>query len=192
MEKSKNSTAPDQGKTLVDPGPKVDTDLRIAEAVGVVKGQYRPRADRLVFDGYTLAWQGANPASWTAFSGSPKEDSAENIADIGPTPQGPFSIDPADIQQLVPSDDWGSYRIRIVPYRSTVDRMEKCFQLIRTGMYVHGGNVKGTHGCIELNDDAYEKAFFERLTAYRKPIELEVRYVGEREKKFEYAACPYP
>ena len=192
MKKTKNGTAPDPDKTLLSPGPKLDTDLRIAEPVGVHEGEYKAGADRLVFDGYTLAWQGANPASWPAFSGTPNEDTTENIADIGPTPQGLFAIDPANIQQLAPSDDWGSYRVRVEPYQVTVDRMKNCFKLIRTGMYIHGGNVKGTHGCIELNNDADEKAFFERLAAYRQRIELEVRYVGAREKKFEYAACPYP
>lgn len=182
----------DAPKVLLEPGPKLDTDVRIAEPVGFDKGTYQAGADRLVFDGYTLAWQGANPASWPAFSGTANEDTAENLADTGPTPQGLFAIDPKNIQELVPSDDWGSYRVRVEPYRATVDRMNNCFKLVRTGMYVHGGNVKGTKGCIELNDNADEKAFFQRLAAYKKPIELEVRYVGEREKKFEYASCPYP
>lgn len=192
MKNTKNSISSDPGKTLLKPGPKLDTDLRIAEAVGFQEDKYLAGSDRLVFDGYTLTWQGANPASWPAFSGTPNEDTAENIADTGPTPQGLFAINPANIEQLQPSKDWGSYRVRIEPYQSTVDRMKNCFKLIRTGMYIHGGDVKGTHGCIELNDDADEQAFFERLAAYKQRIELEVRYVGAREKKFEYAACPYP
>ena len=69
--------------------------------------------------------------------------------------------------------------------------MRDCFNLIRTGMYIHGGSQRGTHGCIELNNDSDEKDFFARLKKYGKPIELEVRYVGEREKRYEEVRCPY-
>jgi len=59
-------------------------------------------------------------------------------------------------------------------------------------MYIHGGEQKGTHGCIELNNDADETEFFSLLKKYGKKIELEVRYAGAREKKYEVKACPYP
>lgn len=49
-----------------------------------------------------------------------------------------------------------------------------------------------THGCIELNNDADEEEFFTKLAKYGKKIELEVRYSGAREKKYEFPACPYP
>ena len=58
-------------------------------------------------------------------------------------------------------------------------------------MYIHGGQDLGTIGCIEINDDAEEKAFFDKLAAYGKRIELEVRYSGAREKKYEDTRCPY-
>lgn len=69
--------------------------------------------------------------------------------------------------------------------------MSSCFGVIRTGLYIHGGNVTGTHGCIELNDDDEEGAFFKKLKAYGKKIELEVKYTGAREKKYEEPKCPY-
>lgn len=82
--------------------------------------------------------------------------------------------------------------MRLDPQASTVTRMRDCLKVIRTGMYVHGGSIQGTKGCIELNDDREEREFFEALRKYGKPIELEVRYSGAREKKYERVNCPYP
>lgn len=148
--------------------------------------------DRLMFDGYTLYWQGSNPSTYTGFSGQANEGAKESVKDTGPIPQGKYAIDPNNIELLQPSPDWGSHRVKAEPYKATVDRMSDCFKVIRTGMYIHGGSVTGTSGCIELNDDAEENAFFDKLKAYGRKIELEVRYVGDREKKYEDTRCPYP
>jgi hypothetical protein len=86
---------------------------------------------------------------------------------------------------LEPSDDWGEHRVKLEPYKATVERMKDCFKLIRTGMYIHGGNVVGSHGCIEINDDTEDESFFEKLKDYGKKIELEVSYVSDREKRYE-------
>ncbi|WP_027923157.1 L,D-transpeptidase [Pseudomonas sp. URMO17WK12:I12] len=145
----------------------------------------------LTFDGYTLRWIGAQAKEWVAFSGVAGENARESEQDIGPTPQGHFTIDPADIQYLVEGPDWGSHRVRLQPVAATVTRMRDCFKLIRTGMYIHGGDVKGTKGCIELNDNAEEKAFFAALAAYGRPIDLEVKYAGTRELAYEAPECPY-
>ncbi|WP_042153421.1 MULTISPECIES: DUF2778 domain-containing protein [unclassified Pseudoalteromonas] len=147
--------------------------------------------DRLTFDGYRLRWHGASPAEYNAFSGQSDLSARESKKDLGPTPQGLFAIDPANIEELEPSNDWGSYRVKIEPYRSTVQRMSNCFDAIRTSMYIHGGKVNGTSGCIEINDDQQEKAFFEKLKSYGRKIELEVRFVGEMENKLEESKCPY-
>jgi hypothetical protein len=147
--------------------------------------------DRLVFDGYKLYWQGQNPDSYTAFSGAPDESAKESTKDIGPTPQGLYAVDPAKIQNLEPSDDWGRHRVPLEPYADTVQRMKDCFKLIRTGMYIHGGEVLGTHGCIEINDDPEEERFFSKLRRYGRRIELEVRFVGARKTHYEESACPY-
>ena len=69
--------------------------------------------------------------------------------------------------------------------------MEKCFKAIRTGLYIHGGKIKGTHGCIEINDDKEEKSFFTKLQKYGRKIELEVKFVDEMKKKLEEPNCPY-
>ena len=147
--------------------------------------------DRLTFDGYTLKWNGITPAEYDAFSGQADFSARESKKDLGPTPQGLFAIDPANIEELEPSDDWGRYRVKIEPYRSTVQRMSNCFEAIRTSMYIHGGKVSGTSGCIEINDDQQEINFFKKLKKYGRKIELEVRFVGEMENKLEESKCPY-
>ena len=161
------------------PPPHVPSDLTISESLDFrVTGL---AGDRLLFDGYTLSWLGSSPASFIGFSGMADESAKESVKDIGPTPQGKYAVDPANIEILVPSDDWGEHRVKLEPYKETVTRMSDCFKVIRTGMYIHGGTFTGTHGCIELNDDADEAAFFKKLKDYGKKIELEVSYVSDRE-----------
>lgn len=174
----------------IDPGPKLTNDVVVAEPASGAKA--KAGLDRLTFDGYKLTWHGSTAKQWTAFSGLADESADEGVKDLGPTPQGLFTIDPKNIELLKPSDDWGSHRVRLDPQASTVTRMRDCLKVIRTGMYIHGGNVLGTKGCIELNDDKEELEFFEALKKYGKLIDLEVRYSGAREKKYERTGCPYP
>lgn len=178
---------------LAAPGPqKKETDLVVSDPVdSAFKTASIAGNDRLTFDGYKLRWQGASPTEYDAFSGQADQSARESKKDLGPTPQGLFAVDPKNIEDLEPSDDWGHHRVRIEPYRATVDRMKDCFEAIRTGMYIHGGTVKGTHGCIEINDDDEEKYFFTKLKEYGRKIELEVKFVGEMEKKLEEPKCPY-
>ncbi|TXH78207.1 hypothetical protein [Thauera aminoaromatica] len=175
---------------VVNPGPKITHDVVVADPLDRLEA--RAGRDRLTFDGYKLTWHGAAAKQWTAFSGLADESADEGTKDEGPTPQGLFTVDPKNIELLEPSDDWGSHRVRLDPQASTVTRMRDCLKVIRTGMYVHGGSIQGTKGCIELNDDREEREFFEALRKYGKPIELEVRYSGAREKKYERVNCPYP
>lgn len=175
---------------LPAPPPASNEDLRIADPVDRA-GVDAALVARLSFDGYKLRWIATEPKAWTAFSGSADESALESVKDIGPTPQGHFTVDPADIQYLVEGPDWGSHRVRLQPVAATVDRMRDCFKLIRTGMYIHGGTDKGTKGCIELNDNAEEKAFFDALAAYGSPIDIEVKYTGARETAYEAPSCPY-
>ena len=172
------------------PGAKINDDLVIGDPVEA-RGAELTGSARLTFDGYKLKWVATQPKSWTGFSGPAAENERESVKDTGPTPQGHYTVDPADIQELDPDDDWGSYRVRLQPLKATVDRMISCFKLVRTGLYIHGGSATGTHGCIELNDDAEEKDFFATLAAYGRPIDLDVKYSGQRETKYEDPRCPY-
>lgn len=181
------------GVSVPVPGAKTgSTDLIISDPIAPSDRSLIAGNDRLVFDGYSLSWNGDNPQIWPAFSGASDESANEAVADIGPTPQGRFVVDPANIEKFGEHPDWGGHRVKIEPMAATVRRMADCLKVIRTGMYVHGGNAKGTHGCIELNSDADEKAFFKRLAEYGGKIELEVRYSGARAIKYELKACPYP
>ena len=179
-----------EANRLPAPPPSVGEDLVIGEPIDT-SGLDAALVARLTFDGYKLRWITAAASDWTAFSGLADESARESVQDFGPTPQGHYTVDPADIQYLEPSADWGSHRVRIQPVAATVNRMRDCFKLIRTGMYIHGGDVRGTKGCVELNDNAEEKAFFSALKAYGRPIDLEVKYTGRREVAYEAAACPY-
>ena len=174
------------------PGPKTSADYLVAEPVDGTARVGPAGLDRLSFDGYHLTWHGVGGKSWSAFSGQADEAAHEAVKDFGPTPQGLFAVEPANIEEFPASDDWGSHRVRIEPYAPTIERMKNCLKVIRTGMYIHGGSVAGTHGCIELNNVADEKEFFVKLQKYGARIELEVRYSGAREKKYEFASCPYP
>ena len=172
------------------PPPIASEDLKIGDPVDT-SALDAALVARLSFDGYKLRWHATAASEWTAFSGAADESARESQKGIGPTPQGHFTIDPSDIETFDPSDDWGSHRVRLQPLAATVKRMSDCFKLIRTGMYVHGGTVKGTHGCIELNGDTDEEAFFATLKAYGRPIDLEVKYTGARESAYEEQSCPY-
>lgn len=172
---------------------RIGADLIISAPVDIAAdGSVRTGNDRLTFDGYALVWHGASPKTFTAFSGLADESAKESVADEGPVPQGKYAIEPSRIETPPePETAWGKKRVALEPYGATVDRMKDCFGVIRTNMYIHGGTYVGTAGCVEINDDAEEKAFFDKLAAYGKRIELEVKYTGDREKKYEDTRCPY-
>lgn len=172
---------------------RVGTDLVISAPLDLTAdGFVTTGNDRLTFDGYSLVWHGASPKKFTAFSGLADESAKESVPDQGPVPQGKYAIEPSRIEKSPePETAWGKKRVALEPYSATVDRMKDCFGVIRTNMYVHGGSDVGTIGCVEINDDAEEKAFFDKLAAYGKRIELEVKYTGDRETKYEEKSCPY-
>lgn len=180
-------------KNLKESARRSGADLVISAPVDIAAdGLVRTGLDRLTFDGYSLVWHGADPKTFTAFSGLADESAKESVADRGPVPQGKYGIEPSRIEKSPdPETAWGKKRVPLEPYRATVDRMRDCFGVIRTNMYIHGGSDLGTIGCIEINIDAEEKAFFDKLAAYGKRIELEVKYTGTRETKYEEANCPY-
>lgn len=152
---------------------------------------------KIQFDGFHLKWsEGGKIDTYQAFSGLEDESAKESIPNEGPTPQGKYAIDPTRIQDMrgsggAESIDWGSYRVPLEPYKSTVDRMVNCFKVIRTSMYIHGGRDLGTIGCIEINDNSEELDFFSKLSKSKTKIEVEVKYIGTREKKYEESKCPY-
>ena len=97
-------------KNLLVPGPqKKHTDLVVSMPVeSVFETTASAGNDRLIFDGYKLRWLGSSPAEYCVFSGQADLSARESKKDLGPTPQGLFAADPANIEELEPSDDWGN------------------------------------------------------------------------------------
>lgn len=145
----------------------------------------------LSFDSYRLVWRGSVDVSYAAFSGPLNESARESDRDVGPTPQGRYWIDPAAIEELEPSDQWGNFRVLLVPVAETKARMRKCFGFVRTRMYIHGGALPGTRGCIKIESEADERQFFARLKNHTNKLPLEVRYTGERKLRYQEPRCPY-
>ncbi len=154
--------------------------------------------DHIVFDGASLVWVSASGrTSYAAFSGRADGAATEATVDDGPVPQGKFTVDPANIQDLSsqPADvirEWGTARVPLQLRQSTRRRMIDGLEVDRRGFHIHGGTEMGTKGSIELNDVAVHRSFFDRLRAHGKPIDVEVLYSGVWEQRFELPSCRYP
>src|SRR4051812_15736124 len=110
------------GKRSPAPPPIRGADVLIGHPANQdLRGEFILGGDRMTFDGYVLTWHGAGGKSFTAFSGAPDESVKESVKDVGPTPQGKYTVDPNSIEELEPSDDWGEPRVRLEPLKATVD-----------------------------------------------------------------------
>lgn len=148
--------------------------------------------DRLSYDGYFLRWHGSPTEEYEAFTGPADHSLKESVKGLGPTVQGLYTVNPPDIKKVDPDKQhiWGDRRILLEPYAATVKRMKDCF-LLRNEMYIHGGEDDKTLGCIQIKSKTDHKKFFDRLESYKKKIDLEVKYVSEREEQYEEKKCPY-
>jgi hypothetical protein len=113
----------------------------------------------LNFDGKFLYVRGVKtPLTLPAVSGKRTETGKfdysperQKIPYQGPIPAGEYWIQPSQLwennwlKSLVraPRSAWGNYRLTIHPYPSTQTHG-------RGGFFVHGGNVPGSAGCIDL------------------------------------------
>ena len=175
----------------VDPQPK-STDSHVSDEIRDPSSSHAATWDRLIFDGYKLRWRGASSDEYDAFSGQADLSARESEKDLGSIPQGLYTVNPKHIRPPLVSGDWGKSTVKIEPYRGTVDRMRSCFKDgIRRGFYIHGGDKKGTAGCIEINDNEQDRRFFSKLKAYGKKMDLEVKYHANLKKKLEEPKCPY-
>lgn len=111
----------------------------------------------LHFDGRTLRAQGSRVLIHIpAVSGHPKNgkfdysSEYQKIPDHGPIPEGEYWIQPSELQENAwyrlksPRAGWGDYWITIHPYPSTQTHG-------RGGFFIHGGNIPGSAGCIDLS-----------------------------------------
>ena len=141
--------------------------------------------DFITFDGAALVWNFETKGKVTstrvfpAYSGgSPNADGsiAKRIT------EGTYSTSPRreqEIQQLgLSEDDWGPLRFRLFPDAATQRRIAADGR--QGGFYIHGGTVKGTHGCVEMSE--YDRAqknlfdFADLLKDYGRSIQVRVQY----------------
>ena len=97
----------------------------------------------------------------------------------GPIPTGMYSIDPHDMsdpgffgdagRRL--TGDWGDWRIRIKSY--TIGKYG------RTNFFIHGGDTKGSAGCIDIGGgilgNSYTDLLKKDILSSNSIIKLEVR-----------------
>ena len=143
-----------------------------------------PATIELTFDGTVLKATGAMTGSWLAVSGKPTggkfDYSPRNQAqkNTGPIPAGDYWIQPSELWEEAwyrrgDPAAWGNYRITIHPYPTTPTGG-------RGGFFIHGGDVPGSAGCIDLTKnmdhfvEALKKALNGKTDCY---IKLTVRYL---------------
>ena len=157
---------------------------------------WQRRQASLLFDGETLFWQETGQErKWTAYSGrkgywSPK---FQSLRDEGPIPEGFYQAQQSKLQSWSEvdqfsktfcfagfgswpgcTDSWGEQRVWL---------MAKSHTNVygRSGFSIHGGNIPGSAGCIDLTHSMND--FTERFRSYGKDIALEVRYKPLRDSK---------
>ena len=137
----------------------------------------------LVFDGESLSWlqESGKSMKWEAVSGE-LDNGMTNPAlqleeDRGPVPEGDYFVDfgstvqrqDLDIlrsQVKYPQSSWGNYFVAIQPRQLPSGR---------GGFFIHGGDVPGSKGCIDLHRN--NDSFFGMMRSKNKSIiSLSVRY----------------
>ena len=144
----------------------------------------------LKFDGQNLAWlQKGQPVKYyPAMSGKPDHQTAAdtNIPNAGPIPEGEYMLTVNSGEHHKPGewrtfdefisntnlwkrnpDAWGHSRIPIQPLPTT-----NTFG--RHSMYVHGGTVPGSAGCIDLTGRMED--FYNDWLKYNGNLPLKVKY----------------
>lgn len=162
-----------------------------------------------------LTWKNTPASNWgemlKRYTSSPEEWSKDPNA--GPIPPGNYSVGPLESRggnlpeigalealwlkitgQVSDSDkdrafckntplsriSWGNYRLPITP-----DKGNQMFG--RGSFYVHGGALRGSHGCIDLTDDMEDFAKFFGVwsaSTKKKKIPLVVNYKTPNENTF--------
>jgi hypothetical protein len=137
----------------------------------------------LVFDGSTLTWckEDGSTKSWDAVSGvldnGKTDPSKQDVADKGPIPSGEYYVDYSRVTEHSKLEwyrqmskyrqcDWGNYFVRIKPNKVSNGR---------SGFTIHGGEIPGSAGCIDLhkNNDNF---FGYMLNKTKKLMPLFVQY----------------
>lgn len=145
----------------------------------------------LRFNGRELTWlrNGRVEKSWSAVSGREghQSPSEQHVRDTGPIPAGTYLGDYAEFQdrRATQTDwnrvkssvgfggwpgnerSWGNYRVWLRPLRGT-----NTFG--RTDFSIHGGEIPGSAGCIDLTGAMDD--FAEHLRSYGQSVTVDVTY----------------
>ena len=145
---------------------------------------------KLLFDAYYLKLMsggGSVLQAWHARSGKPVAKmfdytpARQTLAGHGPIPEGEYWIRPDQMsskpgaldkyfRDAWPEAGWGNFRVIIHPYPKTVTYG-------RGGMFIHGGAVWGSAGCVDLTYGI--DSFAARVASVRNQfIPLTVAYNG--------------
>lgn len=187
-----------KARVLKDAKPK-DVAAALERILEIVRA---PEAS-LFFDGYYLHWhQRGKHASWPAYSGkrgywmggnfSPE---AQGTRKKGPTPEGTYAVRQEEFQiredglwevskQLVGKmrgkpggrwkgnyHAWGDQRVALIPEKFVHSDIK------RGEFSIHGGEVAGSAGCIDLTE--YMPEFADRFRLYGRDMELIVSYTSD-------------
>ena len=116
----------------------------------------------------------------------------QEISSRGPIPNGQYTINPEDsnyrnwfnnLRGWGPEVAWGNARTLIRPKAGT-----KTFG--RSGMYVHGGFIPGSAGCVDLTND--NDSFHRWLKGQLDPVNLTVRNRGTSLRSITPRVKPKP
>lgn len=123
----------------------IDIDKGTLEITGIVEGA--PAVPKTIFE--TKIGSGIGECN--------NKTSCEAKKNQGPTPRGKYTIkvdelsEPSTVGAIARNTffgDWGSFRIPLRPSKGT-DTFS------RSGFYIHGGDGKGTAGCIDIGGGTF-------------------------------------
>lgn len=147
-------------------------------------------APYLAFDGQNLRWieNGAERYSWPAMSGAEGYQSRNQQAtqNFGPLPEGEWNLYQSNLQHFDDSSlldraygkfnkgkwrngrpSWGNHRVWLYPGLDTDTQG-------RSGLAIHGGDVFGSNGCIDLEHGMDD--FNDKYSNYGRNMKLKVKY----------------
>jgi len=145
----------------------------------------------LEFDGYSLTWKenGQPVKSYQAQSGRNNLQHTEftNVAAGGPIPEGDYLLKRGtgeDYNNKEEMSFWNEYVKRKTPWyknptawgksRIPIQPQTNTNTFGRDKMYVHGGTVPGSSGCIDLT--TYNDDFYNNFKNYDNDLSLKVKY----------------
>ncbi len=162
----------------------------------------------LEFDGQDLYVKRNNVVqnSWPAMAGQPgyQNRASMSTSDLGPTPEGTYSVDPDELQKTLlwperlqqfmnnPISSWRDITYPFYPtgkdswlrepekwgsHRVPLEPDQDTNTYGRHSMYIHGSDELGSNGCIDVGPN------MEHLVPYikssRSPVKVRVRYKDE-------------